>query len=112
MTLHEERSSEIDREYDDMLEDRRRFAEEVTNLNAEKEALWRINHCQQMATEYLIKGERQGAILINLACVATVVLVGGFAVQIDRAYFGGGAMTVLVAFGRGLAERLAGIIRA
>ena len=107
MTLQEERSSEIDKEYDDMLEDRRRFAEEVEELNAEKVALWRINHCQQMATESLIKGERQGAILINLASVVTVVLVGGFAILIDRTYFGGGAMTPFIALGRRLAERFA-----
>jgi hypothetical protein len=107
MTLHEERSSEIDREYDDMLEDRRRFAEELADFDAEKEELLRRGQLQQVATECLLTGERQLAALVKLACVVTSLIVGVFAITVDRMYFDGAALTSAAALGWRVAERLA-----
>lgn len=107
MTLHEERSSEIDREYDDMLEERRRFEEELADFEAEKEALRRNGMLYQVATGCLLKGERQLDVLIKLACVVTTMLVGALAITTDRLYFDGSAVSSLTSLGWKVAQRLA-----
>lgn len=107
MTLHEERSSEIDREYDDMLEERRRFAEELADFEAEKEALRRNGMLHQVATGCLLKGERQLDVLIKLACIVTTILVGALAITTDRLYFDGSALSSVTSLGWKVAQRLA-----
>ncbi len=107
MTLHEERTCEIDKEYDDMLEERRRFEEELANFEMEKEASQRNELLQQVATGCLLKGEKQLDALVRLACVVTALLGGALAISIDRLYFDGTASASLTYLGWRVACRLA-----